>query len=244
MGWFTVRGMANFVLVAGAWLGGWAWDEVAEGLRSEGHGVYPVTLSGLAERQGADAGQQQHVDDVVAVIEGHDLRDVVLAGHSYSGIPVGQAAGRIGDRLRRVVYVDSNIPHDGKSFIDGWSDEGRAWVEGQMAESGGYWPPLTAEDYVGQDLSDETIALILSRSTPHPGRAITEPAALVTPDHRAADHLHQVPDGWRHTVVRCRRAPRVPVLGAGRAAHRPLADVLPTRSPGKDPQQPRVRARG
>ena len=181
MGWFTVRGMANFVLVAGAWLGGWAWDEVAEGLRSEGHGAYPVTLSGLAERQGADAGQQQHVDDVVAVIEGHDLGDVVLAGHSYSGIPVGQAAGRIGDRLRRVVYVDSNIPHDGKSFIDGWSDEGRAWVEGQMAESGGYWPPLTAEDYVGQDLSDETIALILSRSTPHPGRAITEPAALLRP---------------------------------------------------------------
>ncbi|MEU4289281.1 alpha/beta hydrolase [Kribbella sp. NPDC026596] len=173
--------MTNFVLVPGAWLGGWAWDEVAVVLRAEGHEVYPVTLSGLAERQGVDAGQQEHVDDIVAVIEDNDLRDVVLAGHSYSGIPTGQAAGRIGDRLRRVVYVDSNIPHDGKSFIDGWSEEGRAWVEGQMAESGGYWPPLTAEDYVGQDLSDETIAVIVSRSTPHPGRAISEPAATAHP---------------------------------------------------------------
>jgi pimeloyl-ACP methyl ester carboxylesterase len=126
-------------------------------------------------------GQQQHVDDIVAVVEGDDLRDVVLVGHSYSGIPVGQAAGRIGDRLRRVVYVDSNIPTDGKSFIDGWSDEGRAWVEGQLAESGGFWPPLTAEDYTGQDLSDEAIAQILSRGTPHPGRSISEPAHLVTP---------------------------------------------------------------
>ena len=144
----------------------------------------PVTLRGLAERHEADAarvGQPQHVDDIVSVVEGNDLRDVVLAGHSYSGIPVGQAAARIGDRLRRVVYVDSNIPTDGRSFIGGWSDEGRAWVEGQLAESGGFWPPLAAEDYVDQDLSDETIAVIVSRSTPHPGRAISEPAHLVRP---------------------------------------------------------------
>ena len=173
--------MMNFVLVPGAWLGGWAWDEVAAALRADGHGVYPVTLSGVAERRGPDAGQQQHVDDIVAVIEDNDLQDVVLAGHSYSGIPVGQAAGRIGDRLRRVVYVDSNIPTDGKSFVDGWSDEGRAWVQEQLAASGGFWPPLTAEDYADQDLSDETIALIVSRSTPHPGRAITEPAVLTRP---------------------------------------------------------------
>jgi pimeloyl-ACP methyl ester carboxylesterase len=173
--------MTNFVLVPGAWLGAWAWDDVTAALRAEGHGVYPVTLSGVAERSGPDAGQQQHVDDIVAVIEDNDLQDVVLAGHSYSGIPVGQAAGRIGDRLRRVVYVDSNIPTDGKSFVDGWSPEGRAWVHEQLATSGGFWPPLTAEDYVDQDLSDDTIATIVSRSTPHPGRAITEPAVLAQP---------------------------------------------------------------
>ncbi|MET9316592.1 alpha/beta fold hydrolase [Kribbella sp. NPDC003505] len=173
--------MANFVLVPGAWLGAWAWDEVAGILRAEGHDVYAVTLSGLAERHGEDAGQQQHVEDVVAVVEDNDLRDVVLAGHSYSGIPVGQAAGLIGDRLRRVVYVDSNIPADGQSFVDGWSAEGQAWVRGQMEGADGFWPPLTAEDYVGQDLSDESIALILKRGTPHPGRSITEPAQLTKP---------------------------------------------------------------
>jgi len=180
----TVRGMTNFVLVPGAWLGAWAWDEVAGDLRAEGHQVYAVTLSGLAERHDSDSaqvGQQQQVDDIMSVVEGNDLRDVVLVGHSYSGIPVGQAAARIGDRLRRVVYVDSNIPTDGKSSIDGWSAEGRAWVEGQLAESGGFWPPLTAEDYADQDLSDEAIAVIVSRSTPHPGRAISEPARLVRP---------------------------------------------------------------
>ena len=73
--------------------------------------------------------------------------------------------------------------------------EGQAWVRGQMAESGGYWPPLAAEDYVGQDLSDETIALIIPRSTPHPGRVHLEPAQLGHADRRAPRHLHQVPDG-------------------------------------------------
>jgi pimeloyl-ACP methyl ester carboxylesterase len=173
--------MVNFVLVPGAWLGAWAWDEVAGVLRGSGYGVHPVTLSGVAERRGVDAGQQEHVDDIVAVVESQDLQDVVLVGHSYAGVPVGQAAGRIGDRLRRVVYVDSNIPTDGKSFVDGWSEEGQAWVREQMEQSGGYWPPLTAEDYVGQDLSDEAVALILERGTPHPGRAITEPAELIKP---------------------------------------------------------------
>jgi len=161
--------MANFVLVPGAWLGAWAWDEVAAGLRAEGHGVYPVTLSGLAEKAGPDAasvGQAQHVADIVSVVSANELADVVLVGHSYSGIPVGQAAGLIGSRLRRVVYVDSNVAMDGQSFI---------------AESGGFWPPLTAEDYVGQDLSDEAIATILERGTPHPGPSISEPAKLVRP---------------------------------------------------------------
>jgi pimeloyl-ACP methyl ester carboxylesterase len=176
--------MTNYVLVPGAWLGAWAWDEVAAVLRGAGHAVFPVTLSGLAERHGPDAaevGQAQHVGDIVSVVEENDLSDVVLAGHSYSGIPTGQAAALIGDRLRRVVYVDSNIPIDGKSFVDGWSAEGRAWVEGQLAESGGCWPPLEAADYAHQDLSDEAIATIIERSTPHPGRAISEPAKLVRP---------------------------------------------------------------
>jgi pimeloyl-ACP methyl ester carboxylesterase len=181
VGWFSVRGMTNFVLVPGAWLGAWAWDEVAALLRANGHVVHAVTLSGLAERRAVDAGQREHVDDIVRVVEENDLRDVVLAGHSYSGIPAGQAAALIGDRLRRMVYVDSNVPVDGQSFVDGWSAEGQAWVRDQLEKSGGYWPPLTVEDYAGQDLSDEAIAVILERGTPHPGRSITEPATLTRP---------------------------------------------------------------
>ncbi|WP_329124296.1 alpha/beta fold hydrolase [Streptomyces sp. NBC_01353] len=171
--------MSEYVLVAGTWLGAWAWDEVVPELQAGGHGVHAVTLSGLAERRGVEAGQQAHVADIVDVVERLDLRDVVLVGHSYAGIPVGQAAERIGDRLARVVFVDSNVPADGESFVSAWPD-GRAMVERSIAENGGFWAPLGAADYAGQGLDDAQIARIVG-STPHPGASLTEPAELARP---------------------------------------------------------------
>ncbi|GAB3938296.1 alpha/beta fold hydrolase [Micromonospora vulcania] len=172
--------MAEFVLVAGAWLGSWAWDEVLPPLRAVGHGTHPVTLSGLAEKRGVPAGQQTHVQDVVGEIERRDLRDVVLVGHSYSGIPVGQAATRIGDRLTRVVFVDSEVPVDGGSFASGWW-QGPAALESVIADNGGYWPTPSAADVDGQGLTDEQVTRLIGGATPHPGASLTEPAVLTRP---------------------------------------------------------------
>ncbi|TXL86871.1 alpha/beta hydrolase [Streptomyces sp. IB2014 016-6] len=180
--------MTRYVLVAGAWLGSWAWDEVVPELRAAGHDTHALTLPGLAERRqeerdeerDAPIGLETHVRDIVDTVERLDLRDVVLVGHSYSGIPVGQAAQRIGDRLSRVVFVDSNVPADGESFVSGWPD-GRAAVEASIADSGGFWPPLTAADFAGQGLTDAQITRLVSGSTPHPGATLTDPARLERP---------------------------------------------------------------
>lgn len=172
--------MAEFVLVAGAWLGSWAWDEVVPELRAAGHGAHALTLSGLAEKRGVPAGQRTHVADIVGEVERLDLRDVVLVGHSYSGIPVGQAAERIGDRLARVVFVDSNVPADGESFASAWW-QGAAAFEAALAGNGGFWAPLTAPECAGQGLTDEQIARFVGGSTPHPGASLTEPAELTRP---------------------------------------------------------------
>jgi pimeloyl-ACP methyl ester carboxylesterase len=168
--------MAEFVLVAGAWFGSWAWGEVVPELTAAGHGAHPVTLSGVAEKRASPAGQQKHVQDIVDVVEGADLREVVVVGHSYSGIPAGQAAERIGDRLARAVFVDSNVPADGESFTSAWS-------EARVAEltERGFWPPLAAEDYADQGLSGDEIARIVGGSTPHPAASLTEPAVLTRP---------------------------------------------------------------
>ncbi len=172
--------MVNYVLVAGARLGSWAWDEVVPHLRAAGHGVHPLTLSGLAEKRGVPAGQQTHVQDIVDEVERQDLREVVLVGHSYSGIPVGQAAERIGDRLAGVVFVDSSVPADGESFLSSWPDGG-ATVTASIAENEGFWPVAPAAHFEGHGLSDQQIARIVRGATPHPGATLTEPAVLERP---------------------------------------------------------------
>ena len=75
--------MAEFVVVPGAWLGSWAWADVVSELRAAGQGAHPLTLSGLADKQGVPAGQQTHVQDIVDEIASNDLREVILVGHSY-----------------------------------------------------------------------------------------------------------------------------------------------------------------
>ncbi|MBC2878356.1 MULTISPECIES: alpha/beta fold hydrolase [Streptomyces] len=172
--------MVNFVLVAGARLGAWAWDDVVPHLRAAGHGVHPLTLSGLAEKRGVPAGQRTHVRDIVDAVERRELRDVVLVGHSYAGIPVGQAAGRIGDRLRRVVFVDAEVPSDGASFVSAWPDGGAA-VTAEIDGHGGFWPAVPAAHYAGHGLTEEQIARIVAGATPHPGATLTEPAVLARP---------------------------------------------------------------
>ncbi|MER5785495.1 alpha/beta fold hydrolase [Streptomyces mobaraensis] len=186
--------MVTFVLVAGARLGGWAWDDVVPHLRAAGHDVRPLTLSGLAEKRGVPAGQQTHVRDIVDEVERRESRDVVLVGHSYAGIPVGQAAGRIGDRLRRVVFVDAEVPSDGASFVSAWPDGGAA-VTAEIAEHGGSWPVAPVGHYAGHGLTDEQIARVVAGSTPHPGATLTEPAVLARP-------LDELPT----TYVLCRLA--------------------------------------
>ncbi|MDN3264695.1 alpha/beta hydrolase [Streptomyces sp. CSDS2] len=172
--------MANFVLIAGARLGSWAWDDVVPHLRVAGHGVHPLTLSGLAEKRGVPAGQQTHVRDIVDEVERRDLRDVVLVGHSYSGVPSGQAAGRIGDRLAHAVFLDSSLPADGEPFVAAWPDGG-AMVRASIADNGGFWPVAPAAHFEGHGLTDEQTARIVGGSTPHPGATLIEPAVLERP---------------------------------------------------------------
>lgn len=183
--------MTEFVLIAGAWLGSWAWDAVVPHLRAAGQGVHPLTLSGLAEKQRVPAGQQTHVQDIVDAVERLGLRDVVLVGHSYSGIPVGQAAERIGDRLTRVVFVDSDVPADGESFVSRWW-QGPAQLTAALDANDGFWAPPTPADFEGQDLTQDQIAHILDGATPHPGASLTEPAVL----HRPLGDL-------RTTYIKC-----------------------------------------
>ena len=104
-----------FVLVHGAWHGGWCWAEVAGVLQAAGHRVFAPSLTGLADRAhlfGAQVTLATHVEDVVRLIEFERLDGCVLVGHSYGGNVITGVADRLRDRIRHYVYLDAVVPDD------------------------------------------------------------------------------------------------------------------------------------
>jgi pimeloyl-ACP methyl ester carboxylesterase len=110
----------TYVLVHGAWGGGWAFKKVDSLLTVRGHRVYRPTLTGLGERVHlgtANVGLSTHVTDIVNVLIFEDLRDVVLVGHSYGGMVITGVADRVPERVRHLVFVDALVPRDGESLV-------------------------------------------------------------------------------------------------------------------------------
>ena len=169
-----------FVLVPGAWMGAWAWEPVTQDLRSRGYEVYPLTLSGLDQDiDSASVGLATHVSDVLAVLETNDLHSVILVGHSYSGIVVGQVAERASERVAHTVYVNAFLPHDGQSMLEAFPEAQRADERKQIADNGGRWPAPNVEGAAdGHGLSREQAQWLVERFVDHPGRTLSEPAAL------------------------------------------------------------------
>lgn len=113
--------MTDYVLVHGAWGGGWGYDRLAAGLRAAGHRVVVAALTGLGVRKASfhpGITLSTHVADVVAQIEAAGFDRFVLAGHSYGGMVVTGVATRLGARIAALVYIDAFLPRDGQSLWD------------------------------------------------------------------------------------------------------------------------------
>jgi pimeloyl-ACP methyl ester carboxylesterase len=113
--------MATYVLVHGGGHGGWCYQRVARILQAEGHVVYAPTMTGLGERAHLLNGEvdlHRHIEDMVAVLQFEDLRDVILVGHSYGGMVITGTADRAPDRVGRLVFLDAANPVGGQSLAD------------------------------------------------------------------------------------------------------------------------------
>ncbi|MFK7995770.1 MAG: alpha/beta fold hydrolase [Granulosicoccus sp.] len=113
--------MANYVLVHGAWHGGWCYRDTAAALRRAGHNVFTPTHTGVGERAhqaNESITLETHVRDVLGCIEAEELDEVILCGHSYGGMVITQLADRIPDKISALVYIDAFVPEHGESLID------------------------------------------------------------------------------------------------------------------------------
>ena len=113
--------MATFVVAHGAWSAGWAWKKMRPLLRAAGHELWTPTYTGLGEREHlghAGVSLDTHIQDIMAVLETEDLRDVILIGHSYGGMVATGVADRARARVAKLVYLDAFVPADGQAVFD------------------------------------------------------------------------------------------------------------------------------
>ncbi len=168
---------AAVVLVHGAWGGAWIWQRVLGPLRAAGHRVWAVSLSGTGERahqRHDDITLQTHIDDVKAVIECEELTDVVLVGHSYSGMVITGVADQMRDRIAQLVYLDAVVPLPGESWSSRHTEETRTQRRALIQAHGHL--PATPPQSMG--LNPEDFDWVERHQKPHPGGVYDSPLSF------------------------------------------------------------------
>lgn len=165
--------MANtYVLVHGAWHGGWSWTAVARRLTEQGQKVYAPTMAGHGpdvERAGIT--HKDCVASLIQYIEARDLRDVILVGHSWGGNVLCGAAPLIADRLQRLIFWSAFVLNDGESLLDAIPPDYRALFEHLVSQTPDRTITLPWEVWRGafmQDSGEEAARLAYSLLTPEP----------------------------------------------------------------------------
>lgn len=185
--------MTTFVLVHGAWGGGWIWRGVADELRRRGHVVFTPTLTGVGERShllGPDIDLDTQITDIVNVMKWEDLEDVVLVGHSYGGMVISGVAERMERAISSIVYLDAFYPDDGKSLSD-YVGPGQAADHRKRAVAGEATPIPT------WPAGENPTRGIEAKLTPHPAKCFVQPVKLTGARDRIAKKTYIYASGWQ-----------------------------------------------
>lgn len=127
---------AEFVLVHGAWHGGWCYARVAELLSAQGHRVLTPTMTGPT--------LSAHVGEIVDVMRRDDVRHAVVCGHSYGGLVISGVVEEIPERVGALVFLDAFVPANGQSLHDLVPEAQRARQLEAAAAGDGFVPPIPA----------------------------------------------------------------------------------------------------
>jgi pimeloyl-ACP methyl ester carboxylesterase len=183
--------LTTFVLVHGAWSGGWCYARVAQLLRSRGHAVFTPTLTGQGERAHLFSGAvnlSTHIEDVLGVFRFERLDDVVLAGHSYGGMVITGVADRIADKVKALAYLDAFVPEDGQSLFDiNIPANTQRFIQG-AGTLGGLAVPAPPATYFGVNAADAPTVDALA--TPFPLGCFTEKLKLSGAYASVQKHLY------------------------------------------------------
>ena len=187
--------MATFVLIHGAYQGGWIWKLIAPRLAGLGHGVHTPTLDGCAERAHQlrpGITTETHADEIVSYLHYHDLDDVVLVATSTGGMVMARVAETVPERIDRLVFADALMLMDGECVRDIVTQPAAINTDLGLGPS--------VEDAEGRLLKDLEPALrrwTAERFTLHPTATFHQPVRLA--------RFWDMP--WTASVLYCSRAP-------------------------------------
>lgn len=216
--------MTTFVLVHGAWHGGWCWARVAPRLRAAGHEVHTPTMTGFGERShllSPDVGLSLNVTDIANVLEWEDLRDVVLVGASYAGMVTTSVADRMPERIAALVYMNAFIAADGVAQNDLLPDWRREMIETEIASDPDAWRMPPPEPALIGVTDPADAAWIAAKMTVQSATTFRE-KARITGTHEAVDNRTYIrATGYRNSTFDA-------TLEAYKAHPRWRAEVLDT----------------
>ncbi len=165
----------TFLLIHGAFHGGWCWTPLADRLSLKGFKVLAPSLSGMATQADSDPTKvslDTHIADICSIIKSQKLYDVVLVGHSYGGMPITDAADKMPGRIRTLVYLDAMIPENGKSALDIRYPSSHQFP---TPDNSGLIPPVRASVF---NLSGEMEKWVDRQLRPQPPKTIIQPIRL------------------------------------------------------------------
>jgi pimeloyl-ACP methyl ester carboxylesterase len=168
----------TFVLIHGAWHGGWCWRRVADLLEAKGHKVYAPTLTGVADRShllSKDVILDTHIADIVNLVKWEDLKDICLVVHSYGGWPGSGALEQIGDRVAAIVWLDAFKPENGQRGVDFASEFSRKALVEAVAKGE---PGRAAPKAEAFNVNEKDRAWIDSKLTQQPNGVALQPIKL------------------------------------------------------------------
>ena len=171
-------GRRTVVVTHGAWSAGWVWKKMRPRLAAHGIDLWTPTYTGVGERSHlAHKGitLDDHIADVVAVMEYEDLRDVTLISHSYGGMVGTGVSDRVPERVTAIIYLDAFVPGDGQSLLDLIGEVGAAMMHARAAEGDGW---RVAPNPPPPDTDAVDIEWVNPRRGPQPLGTLTQPISL------------------------------------------------------------------
>jgi len=197
--------MTTYVLLHGAYQGGWIWQRVTPHLRAAGHAVFAPSLDGCAERRHAlrpGIDTESQAAEIAELLFFEDLRDIVLVGSSCGGMVACRVAELARDRIGRIVLADALALFNGESVAD--------HVKRPTAVTTELATGPSREDAANRmfvSLDGPTKEWALARCTPHPIAAMQAPVKL--------DSFWQ--QKWNASVIWCKQSVNPPVAHQRRA---------------------------